>query len=53
MLPILAMLTSSFVIDVIELSVIAYVGTGAVIDAANIINNKLKQHKKKDRKWQV
>lgn len=46
MLPILAMLTSSFVIDLIELSVIAYVGTGAVIDAANIINNKIKQHKK-------
>ena len=31
MLPILAMLTSTFIIDAIELGVIVYVGTGAVI----------------------
>lgn len=43
MLPILAMLTSSFIIDAIELGVIAYIGTGAVIDAAEAINKKLKE----------
>lgn len=43
MLPILAMLTSSFIIDAIELGVIVYVGTGAVIDAAEAINKKLKE----------
>lgn len=42
MLPILAMLTSEFIIDAIELGVIVYVGTGAVIDAADAINKKLK-----------
>ena len=48
MLPILAMLTSEFILDAIEIYVVVYIGTGAVIDAANIINNI-----KKDRKWQV
>lgn len=43
MLPILAMLTSEFIIDAIEIGVIAYVGTGAVIDAAEAINKKLKE----------
>lgn len=43
MLPILAMLTSEFIIDAIELGVIVYVGTGAVIDAAEAINKKLKE----------
>lgn len=43
MLPILAMLTSTFIIDAIELGVIVYVGTGAVIDAAEAINKKLKE----------
>lgn len=42
MLPILAMLTSTFIIDAIEVGVIAYVGTGAVIDAADAINKKIK-----------
>ena len=42
MLPILAMLTSEFIIDAIELGVIVYVGNGAVIDAADAINKKLK-----------
>lgn len=46
MLPILAMLTSEFILDAIEIYVVVYIGTGAVIDAANIINNKIKQHKK-------
>lgn len=44
MLPILAMLTSSFIIDALEIYAIVYIGTGAAIDAANIINNKIKQH---------
>ena len=39
MLPILAMLTSEFILDAIEIYVVVYIGTGAVIDAANIINN--------------
>ena len=36
------MLTSSFIIDAIEVGVIAYLGTGAIIDAADAINKKLK-----------
>lgn len=43
MLPILAMLTSTFIIDAIEIGVITYVGTGAIIDAAEAINKKLKE----------
>lgn len=42
MLPILAMLTSEFVLDAIEVFAIVYVGTGAVIDAADAINKKIK-----------
>ena len=42
MLPILAMLTSEFILDSIEVFAIVYVGTGAVIDAAEVINKKLK-----------
>ena len=37
------MLTSTFIIDAIEIGVIAYVGIGAVIDAAEAINKKLKE----------
>lgn len=49
MLPILAMLTSSFIIDAIELGVIVYVGTGAVIDVADrLINKKAKKQPTKD-----
>ena len=49
MLPILAMLTSSFIIDAIELGVIVYVGTGAVIDVADkLINKKAKKEPTKE-----
>ena len=49
MLPILAMLTSSFIIDAIELGVIVYVGTGAVIDVADkLINKKAKKEPTKN-----
>ena len=37
MLPILAMLTSEFIIDAIEVFAVVYVGTGAVIDAAGCV----------------
>ena len=42
-IPILAMLTSEFIIDAIEVFAVVYVGTGAVIDAAEAINKKLKE----------
>lgn len=49
MLPILAMLTSTFIIDAIELGVIVYVGTGAVIEVADrLINKKAKKEPTKD-----
>ena len=49
MLPILAMLTSSFIIDAIELGVIVYVGTGVVIDVADkLINKKVKKEPTKE-----
>ena len=49
MLPILAMLTSSFIIDAIELGVIVYVGTGAIIEAADkLISKKAKKEPTKD-----
>ena len=49
MVPILAMLTSSFIIDAIELGVIVYVGTGAVIDVADkLINKKAKKEPTKN-----
>ena len=49
MVPILAMLTSTFIIDAIELGVIVYVGTGAVIDVADkLINKKAKKEPTKD-----
>lgn len=47
MLPILAMLTSTFIIDAIEIYVVVYIGTGAVIDAAEAINKNLKKNKKR------
>lgn len=51
MLPILAMLTSSFIIDAIELGVIVYVGTGAVIDVADkLIGKNIKKEPTKDEK---
>lgn len=37
------MLTSEFIIDAIEIFAVVYVGTGAVIDAAEAINKKLKE----------
>lgn len=40
------MLTSEFIIDAIEVFAVVYVGTGAVIDAAEAINKKLKKNKK-------
>lgn len=49
MLPILAMLTSEFILDAIELGVVVYVGTGAVIDVADkLINKKAKREPTKD-----
>ena len=49
MLPILAMLTSEFIIDAIEVFTIVYVGTGAVIDVADkLINKKAKKEPTKD-----
>ena len=43
------MLTSSFIIDAIELGVIVYVGTGAVIDVADkLINKKARKEPTKD-----
>ena len=45
------MLTSSFIIDAIELGVIVYVGTGAVIDVADkLISKKAKKEPTKDEK---
>ena len=49
MLPILAMLTSTFIIDAIELGVIVYVASGAVIDVADkLIGKKAKREPTKD-----
>lgn len=49
MLPILAMLTSEFILDAIELGVIVYVGTGAVIEAADkLISKKAKKEPTKE-----
>lgn len=43
------MLTSEFIIDAIELGVIVYVGTGAVIDVADkLINKKTKRESTKE-----
>lgn len=48
-LPILAMLTSEFVIDAIEVFAIVYVGSGVVIEAADkLINKKAKIEPTKD-----
>lgn len=49
MLPILAMLTSEFIIDAIEIYALVYVGTGAVIDVADkLISKKAKKQPTKD-----
>lgn len=51
MLPILAMLTSSFIIDAIEVGVIVYVASGVVIDAADkLINKNIQKESTKDEK---
>lgn len=51
MLPILAMLTSEFIIDAIEIYTLVYVGTGAVIDVADkLINKKAKKEPTKEEK---
>lgn len=45
MLPILAMLTSKFVLDAIHIGVMTYIGTVTAVEAADkLINNKIKQH---------
>lgn len=49
MLPILAMLTSEFIIDAIEVFVVVYVASGAVIDVADkLIGKKIKKEPTKD-----
>ena len=49
MLPILAMLTSEFVLDAIEVFAIVYVASGAVIEAADkLISKKVKKEPTKD-----
>lgn len=49
MLPILAMLTSEFIIDAIEVFAIVYVGSGVVIEAADkLINKKARKEPTKD-----
>lgn len=51
MLPILAMLTSEFIIDAIEVFVVVYVASGAVIEAADkLIGKKLDKEPTKDEK---
>lgn len=51
MLPILAMLTSEFIIDAIEVFVVVYVASGAVIDVADkLIGKKIKKEPTKDEK---
>lgn len=51
MLPILAMLTSTFIIDAIEVFVVVYVASGAVIDVADkLIGKKIKKEPTKDEK---
>ena len=49
MLPILAMLTSEFIIDAIEVFAVVYVASGAVIDVADkLIGKKIKKEPTKD-----
>ena len=49
MLPILAMLTSEFIIDAIEVFAVVYVASGVVIDAADkLIGKKIKKEPTKD-----
>lgn len=49
MLPILAMLTSEFIIDAIEVFAVVYVASGAVIDVADkLIGKKIKKKPTKD-----
>lgn len=49
MLPILAMLTSEFIIDAIEIYALVYVASGAVIDVADkLIGKKIKKEPTKD-----
>lgn len=49
MLPILAMLTSEFIIDAIEVFAVVYVASGVVIDAADkLIGKKIKTEPTKD-----
>lgn len=49
MLPILAMLTSEFIIDAIEVFVVVYVASGAVIDVADkLIGKKIKKEPTKE-----
>lgn len=51
MLPILAMLTSEFIIDAIEVFVVAYVASGAVIDVADkLIGKNINKEPTKDEK---
>lgn len=51
MLPILAMLTSEFVIDAIEVFVVVYVASGAVIDVADkLIGKNINKEPTKDEK---
>lgn len=47
MLPILAMLTSEFIIDAIEIYALVYVGTGAVNEVAQTVK-KIKKIGKDD-----
>lgn len=49
MLPILAMLTSEFIIDAIKVFAVVYVASGAVIDVADkLIGKKIKKEPTKD-----
>lgn len=49
MLPILAMLTSEFIIDAIEVFAVVYVASGAVIDVADkLIGKKIQKEPTKD-----